>query len=349
MPPYVIFGLPRSRTFWLSRFLSYGAWHCGHDEIRHARSLEDIKSWLAQPCTGTVETAAAPFWRLLPEGVRVVTVRRPAAEVAESLDALNLGFDRATMRRALERMNRKLDQIEARAPSVRSVPYDSLAKEEGCAAVFEHCLPYKHDPRWHELMAPLNLQTDLRVTLRHWAAFRPQSEKLSAVAKHRIIADMAPSLSETAGLTIQQERFTDWYRDAVPLFREHMAVTGQAIGDYEQKNIPVLQAIDDLGFMQITTARSNGRMFGYLMAVTSPSLDARNQLDAMHLPFFASAEFPGLGMKLQRASVDALRKRGVGMLYMRAGVPACGAPARGWERRSSDLERCQTANSINLI
>lgn len=36
---FVVFSMPRSRSAWLARFLSYGDWHCGHDEIRHFRSL----------------------------------------------------------------------------------------------------------------------------------------------------------------------------------------------------------------------------------------------------------------------------------------------------------------------
>jgi hypothetical protein len=56
------------------------------------------------------------------------------------------------------------------------------------------------------------------------------------------------------------------------------------------------------------------------MAVIAPSLDAPDQTDAMHLTLFASREFPGLGMKLQRASIAALRAKGVDELFMRAGV-----------------------------
>jgi hypothetical protein len=126
------------------------------------------------------------------------------------------------------------------------------------------------------------------------------------------------------GVTFQTEAFDEWYRDAAPLFKVHMDLTGQAIDDYTRKNIPALRAIDQLGLMQITTARSNGRMFGYLMAVISPSLDAENTLDAMHLPFFASKDMPGLGMKLQRASIERLRTRGVSEVFMRAGVRGSG-------------------------
>jgi len=76
--PFVVFGSPRGRTFWLSRYLSYRDWACDHEMSRYIRSLADIKSWFRQPCVGTVETAAAAFWRLLPENVRVEAVKRLA-------------------------------------------------------------------------------------------------------------------------------------------------------------------------------------------------------------------------------------------------------------------------------
>ena len=78
--PFVVFGLPRSRTTWLSRFLTYADWVCGHDELRHMRSMDDISAWFSQPCTGTVETSGAASWRLLDTtapGARVAIVRRP--------------------------------------------------------------------------------------------------------------------------------------------------------------------------------------------------------------------------------------------------------------------------------
>ena len=29
---FIVFAMPRSRSYWLSRFLSYEGWHCGHEE-----------------------------------------------------------------------------------------------------------------------------------------------------------------------------------------------------------------------------------------------------------------------------------------------------------------------------
>ena len=64
-----------------------------------AASMTAMRAWLGQPCTGTVETAAAPFWRLLtalrPDARIVVKLRRPVPDVVASLMALNLRLLRA--------------------------------------------------------------------------------------------------------------------------------------------------------------------------------------------------------------------------------------------------------------
>lgn len=65
-------------------------------------------------------------------------------------------------------------------------------------------------------------------------------------------------------------------------------------------------------------------MHGYLMALISPTLDDPDALMANHLPVFASPECPGLGMKLQRASIEALRSKGVTEVFAKAGVRGSG-------------------------
>lgn len=325
MPPFVILALPRSRTFWLSRFLTYGDWTCGHEELRHARSMEDIASWLAQPCTGTVETAAAPWWRTLRRAcpdARVVTVRRPVAEVVDSLAAL--GFDRAVMGPAMRRLDMKLDQIEARVPGVLSVRFADLADERTCAAVFEHCLPHQHDLEWWRVTSALNLQVNVPAMVRYHRAHAAQMNKLAAIAKHQTVAAMARDAAPPDGVTLQHETFDAFLRDGKALFAEHLIQVGEAPDDYLGKNIPLMSVLDQMGAMQITTARCNGRMFGYLMAVISPSLESPDVTSAMHTVFFASPEFPGLGMKLQRKSVEGLRERGVGEVFFRAGTRGSG-------------------------
>jgi len=325
MSGFVILSLPRSRTAWLSRFLSYGEWTCGHEELRHFRSLDDVKAWFAQGLVGTVETAAAPFWRLIPEGVKVVVIRRPVAEVVESLMNLpGCEFDRAALEKLIVRLDRKLDQIEARLDCL-SVEFDDLATEAGAAKVFEYCLPYTFDKAHWQAFAGVNIQINMPALMRYYAAYRPALDKLASIAKHQCLADMA--LHEPIapdGVTFQTETFDSWLTDAKALFDDHLVAVGEAPGDWSKKNIPLMRQIDEIGAMQITTARSNGRMFGYLMTLVTPSLASESGISATNTTFYASKEFPGLGLKLQRASLASLRERGVNDVFMRAGVRGSG-------------------------
>jgi GNAT superfamily N-acetyltransferase len=336
MAPFVIFALPRSRTYWLSRFLTIGDWQCGHDELLHCRSLDDVRSWLSQPCTGTVETLGAPFWRLLLKlapDVRIVTVRRPIAEVAGSLARAGLTFDPAEMTRLLQRLDRKLDQIEKRIPGVLRVNYADLMRWETCARLFEHCLPYYHDQdRWAAL-ARQNLQISLPMLRRYCEAYAPQLDKLAKVAKHRSLTTMIPEQAEIEGVTFQTEPFADFYRDAKGCFAEHLVQTEQAPDDHARKNLALFQAIDEVGGLQVITARSNGRMFGYLVSVVAPSLDSPDITSAEHTIFFASSAIRGLGMKLQREALKTLRERGVNNVIFRAGHRGSGPRLGTFYRR----------------
>lgn len=324
MSPFIVFGMPRSRTAWLARFLTYGDWVCGHEELRHARSLDDVRSWLAQPCTGTAETAAAPWWRLarhLRPDLRVVVVRRDVTDATDSLMRLGLFADRTAVERLMLRLDRKLEQISRRIPDALSVRFEDLKREEVCAAVFEHCLGLPCDPDWWRLWVPVNIQCDMRAIVRHAHAHAAQLMRLERVAKHQTLALMSRAASnDLGGLTLQVEPFDAWLRDAEKLFNDHLVAVGEAPGDWQRKNIPLLRALDDLGAMQIMTARCNGRMFGYLMSVISPSLESPGVLSAQHATFYADPAFRGLGIRLQRAAIEALRQRGVDEVFARAGV-----------------------------
>jgi hypothetical protein len=349
--PFVIFALPRSRTAWLSRFLSYGEWSCGHEEIRHARTMEDVKSWFAQPCTGTAETAGAPWWRLVQRispDAKIVVVRRRISDVVTSLMNLGLPFNEISLIREMTRLDHKLDQIERRMSNVLSVQFDDLATEATCAQVFEHCLPYKHDPAWWAAAAAVNVQINMTHLLRYFSAHQPQLTKLAKMAKQQTIAGMARKSVEPDGVTIQQESFETFYRDGTALFAEHLVQVGESPDAFMCKNIELMRVLDQLGAMQITTARSNGRMFGYLMAIINPSLESEEITSAVHTTFFASADFRGLGIKLQRASIEALRARGVDELIMRAG-PRGSGPRMGALYRRLGAEDDGQMFKLNLV
>jgi hypothetical protein len=291
--------------------------------------MEDVRSYLSQPCVGSAETMAAPFWRTLGDvapDARVVVVRRPVEAVVDSLMRLQgCQFDAPALTRAMRRLDAKLDQVQRRVRNVLTVSFEDLATEDACQRVFEHCLPYRHDHEWWSRASAANLQTDMRAMTRYVTANLPQLERLAKAVKQQTLPKMAlrPAV-ERDGITIGLESVETWFRDAQHLFREHLVAVGEDADNAATKNVPLMSALEGLGGLQIVTARCNGRMFGYLMAVIGPSFEARNVTSAVHTIFYASPEFPGLGLKLQRASLAALKERGVDEVFLRAGPRGSG-------------------------
>jgi hypothetical protein len=300
--------------------------------LRHVRSLADVQAWLSLPNTGTCETAAAPFWRLLPKyrpDARVVVVRRPVEEVVESLMRLDMGgefaFDRPELIRAMWRFDAKLRQMALRLPNVLSVEFSDLKQESVCARIFEHCLPYKHDSEWWQTLDAMNLQCSMPALMRYEAAYRPQLVGAAAVARHAMLADLAiKKTNPPEGMTIQRESFESWYRDGQHLFAEHSTAVGEPPFSFETKNIPLFRALDALGSLEILTGRSNGRMFGYLATIYGPSLEGQNMRIATQTAFYVSPDIPGLGTKLQRAAVRSAREGGADEIWFRAGPRGSG-------------------------
>lgn len=324
----MIFALPRSRTAWLSRFLTYGDWICGHEELRHVRSLDDVTAWFAQPCTGTAETAAAPWWRTIQKinpDIYVVVVRRPVADVVESMMSLGLPFDRARLTAVIKRHDRKLDQVERRMKKVMSVSFSDLAREETCAAIFEHCLPYPHDPDWFAQISPRNVQADMPALMRYMMAYQPQLQKVADQIKCLTIADLTrKTYGGPADVVIQQVSFETFDKECRKLIAEHASLVGHPANKYESMNLPLLRVIDQIGCLQVTTAKCNGRLVGYLMSHLSPSVEFPDRTEAIHSVFFVSPDFRGLGRQLQLSANAALRERGVNDLYLRAGTRGSG-------------------------
>lgn len=332
-PPFVVFGLPRSRTYWASRYLSYGGWQVTHDELLHLRSIDDIKAWLAMPGAGTVETSAAPFWRTLRElrpDARIAVIRRDPEACIESLVRIVPGIDIAATRKTVRHLDAKLDQIEHRVRDICRVTFDELNTEEACARLFTHCLPFPHDHTWWEAYAGLNLQCNLPALYRYYCAHAPQLAKLTAQIKHRTIAAMRPKETIEQGIVLGIEPYSDQlYREAIPLFKEHLLLMDQSPEDHDKRNLGLYQTLHQVGALQCVTARVNGRLFGYLVSIVSPSLDLVDRTEALHTIFFASPQVKGLGMQMQRFAIDALRRRGVNDLFMRTGNRTASSPRLG--------------------
>jgi hypothetical protein len=326
---FIVFALPRSRTTWLSRYLSYGAWVCGHDEAVRMRWFDDIGAWLSLDKTGSVETAVAPFWRTvlkLSPGIRVATIRRPVSEVVES--TINAGAPEAArdaLTREMTKLDHKLDQIEKRIPGVLSVKCDDLASERVCAKLFEHCLGLEHDFAWWADMDRQNIQINFPWLIRYVQAHKPQLDKLVATAKCATLRDLA--LKPPGGkddIVIAEESLAVMVRDAQEMFSRHSFRVGEHPESFNEKNIALGRRVEAMGKLQVITARCNGRIFGYLMTVIGPSLESVTRVSATHTLFYAGEEFPGLGLKMQRVALERLRQRGVSEVFLHDGVRGSG-------------------------
>lgn len=327
--PFLICALPRSRTRWLSEFLSYGDYECVHDHVRFVRSIVDLRAWLSQDFVGASETAAAPWWRLAqairPE-LRILVVRRPVEDVLASVLAIDMRgvchFDSAVLLNQLQRHDRRLDKIERFARNVLSVNYDDLEKEHTCARVFEHCLPYYHNPEWWKAWAPLNRQPSMPHLMRYYLANRLQMKMaaLSCKREMRRLLSWRPPEPSDGQLTIQEEDFDIFWRDGQHLFADHAAEVGERDGAMLNVNVFLARELERKGATQIMTARFGGQMVGYLVTLISPTLEDRDLMSAMQNTFYVAKSFRGIGPKLQSASLQRLRERGIGEVVLRAGV-----------------------------
>ena len=296
------------------------------------RNLADVRSWFAQPMTGTAETLAAPYWRLLGKmapQARIVIVRRPAPECVDSvmrIQTFGAGvFDEVELTRALRLLTRKLRQAEARLPNVLAVDFADLAREETCAAIFEHCLPYKHDTGWWQLLAPIDVNCEIHATMRYAHAFAPQLKKLGEIAAHEMHANLSGRQWQApAGMSFQEETFAEWRADGRELFEKHCVEVDESPLDHWGKNWDLMERCAEAGDLHIVTARSNGRMFGYLMTIIAPSMEQAGRRSAIQTAFFADRCAPGTGLKLQRFAIERLKAHGADEVFFRAGPRGSG-------------------------
>lgn len=142
-----------------------------------------------------------------------------------------------------------------------------------------------------------------------------QSAPSTAIYRH-----LTPDRVPLGGFTYQAEEYDPWLADAQPLFRQHMQQTGQNPDGAMLKNIPLGRQLANAGALIVTTARSNGRIFGYLLSILSPTLDEEGVMTAHLMLPFASRDAPGVGMKLQAATLEILRAKGVTQVFARAGI-----------------------------
>lgn len=178
MTGFIVYALPRSRTYWLSQFLNYAPWRCHHDLALDVDNVRDFVARFKSGHVGTVETGTVLGWKILRKMMpraRVAVVRRPLSEVRESLAAFGIKLERGD----LERKDALLDEV-ADCPETLSVSFADLQNEACCARLFEHCLQRPFDSGWWLGLSSRNLQIDMHARLKKMALRKAALDLLKA-------------------------------------------------------------------------------------------------------------------------------------------------------------------------
>jgi hypothetical protein len=323
MGNFLVLAMPRSRSYWLSKFLSFQEWNCTHDIAPGWRGPEDWKSWFSQPFVGSVETGLAAWWRLIPEDCKVLVLRREVPEVLESLARTGLPFHREEMEKALRRIERKLEQVAARR-NTKVLCAEDLSSSEVCREVFENLLGKPCPQQWLECLHNMNLQRDLFHQFRYLQANATQVQRLAKQAKQLCLQKF---LRSPVGMefSYQIEDFPSWFAEAKDMLRSHCELVGERVAnptDDFGTNLDwgILQRLHSQGDVFITTARSNGKLFGYLVTMINSDPLAVGEREGLQSIFYSTLPKSGLGIGMQRESFQHLRKLGVQRAIIRDGL-----------------------------
>lgn len=301
---FLVLSLPRSRSAWIAKFLSYGGRRCGHDIAPQCVTVQEFVDRLDRDYCGSVETGAVVGWRAilkLKPDLRIATVRRPVQQVYESLARFGLGAPEVLDE--LRERDAMLDEVE-RLPGTLSFTFDGLKHPWACQNLFELYLDMPFDWEWWESLAAVNVQVNV-----------PQCIQYLIDNRERIAALKRDAQRIVGGVTIKTEAWPSVWPEIDALFAEHFGeVEGDlAINRPYRLNEAQMRALDDSGHLHITTARVGGDLAGYCMWMVSEDVESAGMLIAQHGPWFVRRQFASLllGPKLFDASIESLRKRGV--------------------------------------
>ena len=330
---FIVFSLPRSRSAWIARFLSYGGKRCGHDLATESGSLDEFTGRLGK-FFGTAETGAVVGWRALRKRLpdtKIAIVRRPVPEVYASLARFGLGGS-ALMDELIQR-DAMLDQL-ANVPGVKSFAFAELNRIEACRDLFEYCLDEPFDWEWWESLAGVNVQVDVPQRLRFLEDNRERIETLKAEA------------AAEAHIVIGSEPWDSVWPEIDGLFSEHFSeVEGDLAENRPYKlDEPVMREMCAAGMMRICTARVDGILAGYCMWQVTKDVESAGMLIAQHGPWFVRKSFAHLmlGPKLFDASIADLRSIGVKNAFPHHRLQGRGAKLGAFFRRRGAVETQRT-------
>lgn len=172
MTPFLVLTLPRSRSFWLSKFLD-----CPHDPSRHFATAADVAAYFSDGACG-VDTALGLIWadmaRYVRADLRIAVVHRAVPDVLASL--ARIGIAGPNLPGAMHRMADALLRIRG-----AHFAYSQLATRDGAARLFHYCLGRGFSDDWWTTMKDRRLEANLLQTVAD-AAANPGFGQLFGVA-----------------------------------------------------------------------------------------------------------------------------------------------------------------------
>ncbi len=332
--PFIIFGLPRSRTAWLSRWLSAACGRpVGHDLAIQADTVEGLLGQIWQDYAGTVETGAIDGWRLLRRSLPqapMVVVHRPLAGVQASLAALGL----TAPAEQLEQREAEMQEL-SRQPGVLSVPFEALRYPQACAAIQAHCLPGL--PFNWELWVEAD-RTNVQVEMP--ARVAVLAERAGAIA--RLKAEAAERTNSGRPWTlVAAELWADCAAECQAMGAAHHGEASAAFGDGVYRlDVAALARLEAAGGFRAITARVDSRLAGYCLWTNEINVEAVEAPAATQGPFYVDPAHAGLqlGRQLLARSRDVLAADGVQFLRLHHTTSGRGTRAGALYRRMGAVE-----------
>jgi hypothetical protein len=139
-------------------------------------------------------------------------------------------------------------------------------------------------------------------------------------------------------VTFQLEPWDAFARDGQVLFAEHK----EEVGDYQElgfsPNFERAALLDRAGKLQVATARAGKQLVGYIVFVIDEHPEDVNTLHGIQNTFFVARQFRGVGLKLRAFAISKLKKRGVEILSLSAGVRGSGPKLAALYQREGAIE-----------
>jgi hypothetical protein len=311
-PPFIVLSLPRSRSAWASRFLSYWPFRAGHDLSIECTNANDFVRSLRTAYDGTAETAAMVGWDAIQyhfPTAKIAVILRPFAEVIASLQKFGLNPDIAEMRRRAD----MLVDI-AKRPGVLLVTFNGLRNRNVRNALFTHCLDTAPDDHWDAMFADWNIQIDMRERL----------ERLQTNQQHidALKADVSRYLNSRAvkapkGIAFAIERWPSVWPECDALGADHFR---EVDGGVELKRgyglrADLMEAMDKAGTLVIATARSGGRLVGYCTWSLAPDVESAGLTAGEQGAWYVDPGIPNVGGRLYLFALRHLKSLGVDIVY----------------------------------